>query len=73
MCGAHTTSGDTLRDDANIPTNCEPPDKALGVYINKYVHLHGDASARRSSVNFSSSEPVLLFTPYTESAGPRLE
>ena len=73
MCGVHTTSGATLRDDANVPTNCEPPDKALEVYINKYVHLHRNASACRSSVNVSSSEPIPLFTPYTESMGPRLE
>ena len=39
MCGVPTTSGAAFWNDVRVPTNCEPFDKALEVYVNEYVHL----------------------------------
>ena len=83
MCGADTTSEDAFWDDARVPTNCKPFDKALDICLNEYVQILALSatqlpmstctSVRCLPMNCSPSNPIFSFVPHTEPMSKRLK
>ena len=81
VCNVHATSEAAFWDDVRVPTNCEPFEKALDVYIDEYVQFQSTVHAGgwtwtsvcHSRMDFSPSRPILSFTPYSELISQKLE